>query len=931
MKRIPRVIAVDLLLSIVTFVLMMGQTNFRIHPSSSFQGKVYATRHPLDPNMVLAVGFTGQGFGEYRSTDGGMIWSGSDSTGVEWAGKRPLIVEHSGHVMAAQIGSGTDFGLYVITSTDFGLTWLPRVSVPGANVSDVEALGTDDSPSSPYYGRSYIAWTSFGSTYTYRIVFSYTSDGGASWSVAAPVSPPPSLGRFHQGCDIRVGPNGFVYVVWANIIDSGSLTEDSLGFAVSTNGGTSWALSTNGADDMNGIRSMNFFNSIRVNGFPNIDVDKSGGPRSGWIYVVSAEKDLPPYATDLADIVLHRSTDNGITWTRSRVNQDTPGNGKYQFFPSLVVDDAGGVNVSYFDSRNIFTNDSTEVYLSRSTDGGTTWSDTRVSDHRFKPKLLSDPHTGPFDINGASMTLTSDHLLPLWCDDATGVYQIWEDRFPTTSLTIVSPNGGEVWYIGETHNLIWRGDGLDTVKIEISRNGRGGPWSVAGFTAAYRDTFPFIVTGPPSTQCFFRLSWKSIPVLPDMNDSAFSIVPAFPSVGWQEQTSGTIARLTDVVMVDSLTAICVGDSGTILKTTNAGTNWLMKHSGGPTWRAVAFANTNQGIVVGNQGTIAGTTNGGDTWTSWASTGQPNLLSVAFVGLQSIFMGNDTGLVMSSDDGGRTWQTVRLTDWPITSIFGPKGDFTSAVIYAASPMIAYYSSNGGVSWMIQPFLPGPFQVGSRGDLAPDRCGFIVSWRGGQSDATLLRRRPIDTTWVLYNFPIVEPVPTLRDVSAPSAQVAYACGNGGAVCKTTDGGDIWSLPFGAAHHTLNAISFFNERRGFAVGDSGTIIFTSSGGVVSVEPVQRRPGEFVLYQNYPNPFNPVTTIRYALTPSRHETGRVRVALKVYDVLGREVATLVNEEKLPGLYQVEWNANTMASGVYFYRMDAGGSVQTRKLLLLR
>jgi hypothetical protein len=427
MKTKGHLMVLHVLLSVFAFTHAFGQTNFRIHPSSNHQGKLYVAPYPLNPNMMFAVGTTTHGYGRYFSTDGGMNWSGTDSSTLARSGKRPAIIDRYGHIMVAQLGSGTDFGLYVVVSLDFGATWLPRVSVPAADLPDVVALTTDDAPLSPYCGRSYIAWTSFGSTYTNRIVLSYTPNGGSTWSVASPVSPPSSAGHFHHGCDIRVGPNGSVYVVWANTMQSGSLTEDSLGVAVSTNGGVSWMMSTNSADDMNGIRSTFFFNGLRVNGFPQLDIDRTGGPRNGWIYVVAAEKSLPPQATDLADIVLHRSTNGGLTWTRTRVNQDSPGNGKYQFYPSLVVDDASGVSVLYLDSRNIATNDSTEAFVSRSTDGGSTWTDIRASDHRFKPKLVGTPQA-QFDFNGTNMVSTTDHLLPSWSDDITGTYQIWASR-----------------------------------------------------------------------------------------------------------------------------------------------------------------------------------------------------------------------------------------------------------------------------------------------------------------------------------------------------------------------------------------------------------------------------------------------------------------------------------------------------------------------
>jgi hypothetical protein len=91
------------------------------------------------------------------------------------------------------------------------------------------------------------------------------------------------------------------------------------------------------------------------------------------------------------------------------------------------------------------------------------------------------------------------------------------------------------------------------------------------------------------------------------------------------------------------------------------------------------------------------------------------------------------------------------------------------------------------------------------------------------------------------------------------------------------------------------------------------------------QEEPLQFTLGQNYPNPFNPSTTIRFTLPKSGH------VELKVYNTLGQEVATLVNEEKNVGTYSAQWNAGNVASGMYFYRLKAGEYTQIRKLLLLK
>jgi hypothetical protein len=88
---------------------------------------------------------------------------------------------------------------------------------------------------------------------------------------------------------------------------------------------------------------------------------------------------------------------------------------------------------------------------------------------------------------------------------------------------------------------------------------------------------------------------------------------------------------------------------------------------------------------------------------------------------------------------------------------------------------------------------------------------------------------------------------------------------------------------------------------------------------------PTQTGLEQNYPNPFNPNTGIRYQVSGVSH------VDLRVFDLLGREVAVLANEVKQPGTYRVTWNATNFSSGVYFCRLQAGNVVESRKMLLLK
>lgn len=137
------------------------------------------------------------------------------------------------------------------------------------------------------------------------------------------------------------------------------------------------------------------------------------------------------------------------------------------------------------------------------------------------------------------------------------------------------------------------------------------------------------------------------------------------------------------------------------------------------------------------------------------------------------------------------------------------------------------------------------------------------------------------------------------------------------------------------------FFISKEGAQVTlDGPNNIDLSSSGVVNVENyswnlpsakstavnnkyLTNKPGVFFLYQNYPNPFNPSTKISYSLSNSSY------VTLNVYNVLGQKVAVLVDEEKSAGNYEVTFEAKNLSSGVYFYKLQAGNSVQTEKMIL--
>ncbi len=165
-----------------------------------------------------------------------------------------------------------------------------------------------------------------------------------------------------------------------------------------------------------------------------------------------------------------------------------------------------------------------------------------------------------------------------------------------------------------------------------------------------------------------------------------------------------------------------------------------------------------------------------------------------------------------------------------------------------------------------------------------------------------------------------------------------GGNSIVVYSTDGGDSWQLfpetglpssyivtsivgrvtTRSAEEYELHIGLFMNQSNG-----AGIYGFNS---VIGIQPVTNEiPGEFALHQNYPNPFNPATNIEFAIPKSSF------VRLAVYDMLGREIEILANENLKAGAYKTDWNASNYTSGVYFYKLTSEGFTETKRMILLK
>lgn len=407
-------------------ILNLGN-NYRIYPSDVTQTEVFIAKSPLNENVLFSSCntltfipfFVSEGI--YVSEDAGVSWQGNDScTGnpISFHGGDPgIAIDKDGRFIITRLGRSPFVGLYSHYSTNNGQTWSSQKVI---STEDLEraAVTTDAIPTSTNYGRTYATWVKFAPPFP--IMVSYTDDGAESWSIPLQINSP--INR-SAGGDIAIGPDGKLYTCWAGVTESSPFKEVYVGFASSSNGGTNWEVTEN-AFNVNGITGLlENKGNIRVNGLPGIVVDTSGGERNGWMYIVTGQKDLAPAGTD-PDIILHRSSDGGQTWSSAiRVNQDDLNNGKTQYFPTAHIDKYGAINIIFYDDRNT-TNDSSGVFLARSTDGGDNWKEYEISDHNFKPTPIGGLGQG-YQGDNIDITSTNTKLLPVWMDNSTGNYQIW--------------------------------------------------------------------------------------------------------------------------------------------------------------------------------------------------------------------------------------------------------------------------------------------------------------------------------------------------------------------------------------------------------------------------------------------------------------------------------------------------------------------------
>jgi photosystem II stability/assembly factor-like uncharacterized protein len=414
---------------------------------------------------------------------------------------------------------------------------------------------------------------------------------------------------------------------------------------------------------------------------------------------------------------------------------------------------------------------------------------------------------------------------------------------------------------------------------------------------------------------------------------------------WTSQTSPTTAYLIDIQFIGKQVGCIVGQ-GVVLRTTDGGATWPMLALKGLNPYKLKLLSSSLGWLVGgtssSRSLIMKTTDGGASWAVQDSSYQGSYFDGVFFidALHGWVVGGSiidtSGRICRSTDGGNSWIQAGTPN-----IAEPNDVFFLDTLrgFAVGQMGAIVkTTDGGVTWREVYRAWYSYTTGAS-TTEPLRRVFFATpdsgWAIGGISGIETKVRTTDggVTWQTANLVFGSSLHGLCFTDSKNGWTVGGSNAGLVIERTTDGGVTWAKqkqPFApSALSYFESITMTSLNEGWVVGDKGTILKTINGGADPATEVEGGtlvlPTRFDLSQNYPNPFNPSTAISYQLTTTSF------VTLRVFDVLGREVATLINDSRPPGTYIVQFDASGLPSGIYVYRLQAGNFISAKKMVLMK
>jgi len=400
-----------------------------------------------------------------------------------------------------------------------------------------------------------------------------------------------------------------------------------------------------------------------------------------------------------------------------------------------------------------------------------------------------------------------------------------------------------------------------------------------------------------------------------------------------------VGRFEDVYFTDANTG-WINTYNKIYKTTDGGISWTLMYDQPGYNRSLGFFDSNTGLVgtLDSSRALSRTSNGGLNWTLITNFPNPKPMGVCGI---SIVNGNtaymcgtyySTGRVYKTSDKGVSW-TLAFNDtslartlidcyfWTADSGIAV-GGYSTNNNFEAGNAVVIKTANGGTSWQRVHKTTRTGEWCWKIHFINRQVGY-VSIEKFANPTFILKTVNGGNNWQEISLPST--ITNLEGIGFLNENTGWVGGWGSNYSfpnyQTTNGGANWHLA--GWGYNVNRFRFLNDTLAYSVGDR---VYKYSRETVGINLISSEiPSSFQLHQNYPNPFNPVTVIRYSLIENRF------VTLKVYDVLGNEIAILVNEKQNARSYSVDFDGSNFSSGIYFYKLETEDLIETKRMILLK